>query len=80
MVRAKAERRAKRAGKTSSSLWGFENWANEGTEAHHLARTKYGDLLYACPSACTASLPGVRWRNILQTDPIPTIRWSKMVG
>ena len=43
MARARAEWRAKRAGKTSSSLWGFENWANEGTEGHHVARAKYGD-------------------------------------
>ena len=32
IARARAQWRAKRAGKTSSSLWGFENWANEGTE------------------------------------------------
>jgi hypothetical protein len=45
MIRARAEWRAKRAGKTSSSLWGFENWGNEGTEGHHVARKKYGDQL-----------------------------------
>ena len=49
MARARAEWRAKRAGKTSSSLWGFENWANEGTEDHHVARTKYGDQLIDVP-------------------------------
>jgi hypothetical protein len=49
MARARAERRAKRAGKMSSSLWGFENWANEGTEGHHLARKKYGDQLIDVP-------------------------------
>jgi hypothetical protein len=49
MARARAEWRAKRAGKTSSSLWGFENWANEGTEAHHVARKKYGDQLIDVP-------------------------------
>jgi|SRR5271166_6173724 len=43
MARARAEWRARRADKTSTSLWGFENWANEGTERHHLAREKYGD-------------------------------------
>ena len=48
-IRAQAEWRAKRAGKTSSSLWGFENWANEGTEQHHVARAKYGDLIIAVP-------------------------------
>ena len=49
MARARAEWRAKRAGKTSSSLWGFENWANEGTEGHHVARKKYGDRLIDVP-------------------------------
>jgi hypothetical protein len=49
MSRARAEWRAKRAGKTSSSLWGFENWASEGTERHHLARAKYGDQVGAVP-------------------------------
>ena len=38
--RARAEWRAKRAGKTSSSLWGFENWVNQSTELHHVARAK----------------------------------------
>ena len=49
IARARAQWRAKRAGKTSSSLWGFENWANEGTEAHHAARKKYGDQLIDVP-------------------------------
>jgi hypothetical protein len=49
MARARAEWRAKLAGKTSSSLWGFENWANEGTEGHHVAREKYGDLVLDVP-------------------------------
>jgi hypothetical protein len=48
-IRAQAEWRAKRAGKTSCSLWGFENWANEGTEGHHVARKKYGDQLIDLP-------------------------------
>jgi hypothetical protein len=43
MTRARAEWRAKRAGKISNSVWGFENWANEGTQRHHVAREKYGD-------------------------------------
>jgi hypothetical protein len=51
MARARAERRAERAGKTSSSLWGFENWANEGTEGHHVARKKYGDQLIDVPTS-----------------------------
>jgi hypothetical protein len=49
MARARAEWRAKRAGKTSNSLWGFENWANEGTERHHVARAKHGDLVLDVP-------------------------------
>ena len=49
MARARAEWRAKRAGKTSSSPWGFENWANEITEGHHLAREKYGDQVIDVP-------------------------------
>lgn len=44
-ARAQAEWRAKRAGKTSKSLWGFENWASEGTDCHHVAREKYGVLI-----------------------------------
>jgi hypothetical protein len=49
MARARAEWRAKRAGKASSSPWGFENWANEVTEGHHVARAKYGDLVVEVP-------------------------------
>ncbi len=49
MARARAEWRAKRAGKKSSSLWEFENWANDGTEGHHVARKKYGDQLNDVP-------------------------------
>jgi hypothetical protein len=48
-IRAQAEWRDRRAGKTSSSLWGFENWANERTESHHVARKKYGDELIDVP-------------------------------
>jgi hypothetical protein len=35
MARARAEWRAKRAGKTSTSPWGFENWPTDCTEGHH---------------------------------------------
>jgi hypothetical protein len=48
-IRAQAEWRAQRAGKISNSLWGFENWANEATEVHHVARKKYGDQLIDVP-------------------------------
>src|ERR1700691_3373539 len=49
MARTRAENRARRAGKTSNSLWGFENWANDRTEGHHLARARYGDLVVHVP-------------------------------
>jgi hypothetical protein len=49
MARARAEWRAKRAGKTSSSPWGFENWPTDRTEGHHVARKKYGDQLVDVP-------------------------------
>jgi hypothetical protein len=49
IARARAEWRSKLAAKTSSSHWGFENWSNEGTEGHHVAREKYGDLVVNVP-------------------------------
>ena len=49
MARARAEWRAKRAGKMPTSLWGVENWANEGTELHHVARAKYSALVMPVP-------------------------------
>ena len=49
MARARAGWRAKRAGKTSYSVWGFENWPSEGTEGHHIARAKYADLVLHVP-------------------------------
>ena len=39
-IRAQAEWRAKRTGKTSSSLWGFENWGDGQTQEHHPGRRK----------------------------------------
>ncbi|TLG78141.1 hypothetical protein [Methylocystis sp. B8] len=47
--RARALWRAGRKGQKLSSLWRFENWANEGTEDHHIARAKYGDGLIPAP-------------------------------
>ena len=41
MARATAEFDAKRAGKTSSSLWEFENWGDGRTEEHHPGRRKF---------------------------------------
>jgi hypothetical protein len=38
MSRARAEWRLKRNG--GASLWGFENWDNEGKQGHHPARKK----------------------------------------
>jgi hypothetical protein len=40
-IRAQAEWRAQRAGKTSRSLWGFENWGDERTQEHHPGRRKF---------------------------------------
>jgi hypothetical protein len=51
MTRARAEWRAKRAGRTSSSLWGFENWAKEGTQRHHIAREIYGEQVLDVPNS-----------------------------
>jgi hypothetical protein len=51
MTRARAEWRAKLAGKTSSSVWGFENWANEATQRHHVAREKYGGQVIDVPTS-----------------------------
>jgi hypothetical protein len=48
MSRARALWRAKQKGKTTS-LWGFENWANEGKEDHHIAREKFGDAIIPVP-------------------------------
>jgi hypothetical protein len=41
MARARAERRAKRAGKTSDSLWEFEKWGDGRTHEHHPGRRKF---------------------------------------
>jgi hypothetical protein len=49
MARARAEWRATRAGKALSSPWGFENWSDESTEGHHVARAKYGDEVIDVP-------------------------------
>ncbi len=46
--RARALWRAKQKG-TTTSLWGFENWASEGKEDHHIARKKYGDAIMPVP-------------------------------
>jgi hypothetical protein len=43
-IRAQAEWRAKRAGKTSnSSLWEFENWGDGRTQEHHPGRRKFSE-------------------------------------
>lgn len=49
MSRARAEWRAKRTGKSFHSLWGFENWDNEGKEVHHIAREKFGAATMPVP-------------------------------
>jgi hypothetical protein len=72
MARARAEWRAKRAGKTSDSLWGFENWANEGTELHHVARAKYGDLVIAVPISMHRELTRRQMEEHPEEGPDPT--------
>lgn len=47
MSRARAEWRLKR--KDGASLWGFENWDNEGKEVHHIGRRKYSDRTISVP-------------------------------
>ena len=52
MARARAEHRAKRAGKMSDSLWGFENWGNERTQEHHPGRRKFSsEVIVTIPAA-----------------------------
>jgi hypothetical protein len=52
MARARAEWRAKRAGKTSSSLWEFEKWGDEPTQEHHPGRRKFSaEEIATIPSA-----------------------------
>jgi hypothetical protein len=72
MARARAEWRAKRAGKTSISPWGFENWANEGTELHHVARAKYGDLVVAVPVSMHRELTRRQMEEHPPDGPDPT--------
>ncbi|WP_210484647.1 hypothetical protein [Microvirga antarctica] len=47
MSRARACRRAGRA--QPSALWGFESWASDRRESHHVARKKYGDATLDIP-------------------------------
>jgi hypothetical protein len=72
MARARAEWRAKRAGKLSNSLWGFDNWANEGTELHHVARAKYGDLVIAVPISMHRELTRRQMEEHPEEGPDPT--------
>ncbi len=72
MARARADWRAKRAGKTSTSLWGFENWANEGTEGHHVARAKYGDQVIDVPISMHRELTRRQMEEHPTEGPDPT--------
>jgi hypothetical protein len=72
VIRAQAEWRAKRAGKTLSSLWGFENWPNEGTELHHVARAKYGDLVIRVPISMHRELTRRQMEEHPPEGPDPT--------
>lgn len=49
MSQARAEWRAKRSSKGFNSLWGFENWASERKEDHHIARKKFGAPIMPVP-------------------------------
>jgi hypothetical protein len=71
MARARAEWRAKCAGKTSSSPWGFENWTNEGTESHHVAREKYGDIVLDVPVSMHRELTRRQMEEHPQDGPDP---------
>ncbi len=77
MARARAEWRARRAGKTSSSLWGFENWADEGTEARHVARQKYGDQLVDVPISMHRELTRRQMEEHPQDGPDPENRLER---
>jgi hypothetical protein len=49
MCRERARWRARRKGQSLASLWGYENWASEGKEDHHIAREKYGGATMPVP-------------------------------
>ena len=49
MTRARALWRNRNRG--WKSLWGFENWATDQKEAHHIARERYGDQLIDIPTS-----------------------------
>jgi hypothetical protein len=49
MSRARALWRANQKGAKSKSLWGFENWATDPKEAHHIGRAKYSPALMPIP-------------------------------
>jgi hypothetical protein len=52
MARARAEWRAKRAGKKSSSLWDVENWGDGRTQGHHPGRRKFSpEIITTIPAA-----------------------------
>ena len=55
MSRQRAEWRAKRDGKKSSSLWEFEHWGDGATKEHHIARRKFSDDVITVPGPCTPS-------------------------
>ena len=80
IARARAQWRAKRAGKTSSSLWGFENWANEGTEAHHAARKKYGDQLIDVPISMHRELTRRQMEEHPPDELEPKTHWNDRDG
>jgi hypothetical protein len=70
MSRARAKWRAKKKGK--ASLWGFENWANEGKEVHHIAREKYGDATIPVPISTHPELTRPQMEEHPEEGPDPT--------
>jgi hypothetical protein len=49
LSRARAEWRTKLKDQKTATLWGFENWATEDKEVHHIARAKYGGATMPVP-------------------------------
>ena len=59
MASARAEWRAKRAGKMPTSLWGFENWGDGRTQEHHPGRRKFSrEEFVTTPTAMHLELTG----------------------
>jgi hypothetical protein len=89
MARARAEWRAKRAGKASSSLWEFENWSDGRTQEHHPGRRMFSkEETITIPAAMHPELTrrgeeehpplGVDPNNRLEREARLHLGWSDM--